>query len=167
MKTGWIILGGIVIVGGAGAYYYYKQQIKALQRLDFKIIGYKIISISENSATIQLTVRVTNPSVFEVQVQDFYVDVYLNNEKISNLVPVNPFIVPSKNISGQPSYNDANIIVNFSPRQVFLDALGLATDFLNKKDLPIRVVGSARLKSSFITLTVPVEYDTTVKELLS
>mgnify|MGYP001573830500 FL=1 len=167
MKKGWLILGGAIVVGGAYAYYYYNEQIGALKNLDFKVIGYKIITANLDKASIQLTIRLTNRSVFEVKVEDFFVDVYLDEKKISDLQPVAPFLIPSKDLNGKPSYSDANIIVEFSPRQLGLDAIGFISGYLNKKDMNIRVVGSAKLKSAFVTLPVPVEYNTTLKEILS
>lgn len=167
MKYGWMIAGGVLLVGGASGYYYYTEQIKALKELDFGIVGYKLISATLDEAKIQLTIRLINKSAFEVKVLDFFVDVYLDDKKLSNLQPVAPFLVPSKDFSGKASYSDANIIVTFSPKLIGLNALTLATNYLSKKDMHIRVVGSAKLKSSFVTLTVPVEYNTTLNEILS
>lgn len=169
MKAGWLIAGGVILIGGGVAgYYYYTGQIKALKELDFKIVGYKLITATIDKSEIQLTIRLINKSAFEVKVEDFFVDVYLDNKKISTLIPVEPFLVPSKDFkTGQSSYSDAKIIVTFSPRLVGLDALGFITNYLNKKDMDIRVVGSAKLKSSFVNLTVPIEYDTTLKEIIS
>ena len=168
MKAGWAIVGGVLVIGGIGAYYYYTQQIKALKELGFKIVGYKVLgNATLDQAQIQLTIRLMNKSAFEVKVEDFFVDVYLDDKKISNLQPVDPFIIPSKDYNGNASYSDANIIVTFSPRVVGLNALSLLINYLNKKDMAVRIVGSAKLKSAFVQLTVPVEYDTTIQEMLS
>ena len=168
MKYGWAIAGGVILIGGAGAYYYYTGQIKAIKELEFQIVGYKVVGIATlDEAKIQLTIRLINKSAFEVKVLDFFVDVYLDDKKISNLEPVEPFLVPSKDFSGKPNYSDANIIIKFSPKLLGLNALGFITNYLTKKDMNIRVVGSAKLKSSFVTLTVPVEYNTTLTEILS
>lgn len=168
MKISWWIAGGVVLIGGSAAgYYYYTGQIKALKELDFKIVGYKIISVTLDQAVVQLTIRLINKSAFEVKVEDFSVDVYLDNKKVSNIEPVEPFIIPSKDYNGNASYSDANINVKFSPKLIGLDALSIATNYLSKKDMNIRIVGSARLKSSLVTLTVPIEYDTTLQEILS
>lgn len=167
MKYGWMITGGVLLIGGVAGYYYYTGQIKALKGLEFKIVGYKIITATLDKASIELTIRLFNKSAFEVKVLDFFVDVYLDDKKISTLQPVDQFLVPSKDLNGNPSYSDAKIIVTFSPKLIGLDALGFITNYLNKKDMNIRVIGSAKLKSSFVTLTVPIEYDTTLKEILS
>lgn len=159
MKTAIIIL-ATVILGGVG-YYYYKD-IQLLENITYQLIGINLQNVSPTLTTVTLDLRLFSQSTINAQVQALFLDVYINNTKVGSVQQVAPFIIPAM------GYADAELNVNISPELLLGDALNLLTSGIaTGSNGAVMVVGYAKVKSSFLTITVPFNYTTTIAALMA
>jgi LEA14-like dessication related protein len=108
-----------------------------------------------------IKINFTNNSDIEVAVNEFLLDFYFNGEYIGYLQDTTPFIIPIRNstpISFEFTLNPQLILSNISDILLFS---------VKAKDATFSVRGKAKVKSGFISTTMPIEFDTTIKEILS
>jgi hypothetical protein len=164
-NVGAILLGSVAVITGS-LLYYFKKQADLIALFQYKILAVKIDSFDPQLITGKVTILFTSISSIEITINEFYLDFYFDGNKVGFIQDVTPFIVPAAigNTSGQAqipfaySLNPQLVIGNVS------DILGYT---LKQKDASISLRGYASVKSGFIKATIPITYDTTIKELLS
>lgn len=159
MRSGTIILLLLGLIGVGGVLYYYQAQIKALEDLSFQLISINVGSITEQSAQINIVLRLSSDSTVNAQVTGLSVDVYVAGQKVGNIADAQPFIIPAK------GYSDAPLTLTVSPQLLIGNAVSLLTNFSTQGDLAITLVGYVAIKEGFVTLSVPFSYDTTFKQI--
>lgn len=160
MSKGAIILTvALVVLGGVGFYYF--KEIQLIQNITYQLIGFNVSNLSESVSTVTLDLRLFSQSTIDAEVEALFLDVYLDNVKLGSVQQVAPFLIPAR------GYSDAQLLVNFSPALLVGDALNLLTGTALSGDMAVQVLGYAKIKSSFLTLTIPFTYSTTAKELMA
>ncbi len=156
-----VIITSIVLVVGGGAYYYYTRQINMLENLEYKGTGLQIITMTEDLVVVTLRLRITSKSTLEAVITDLNLDFYLNDIKLANVVDDKKIVIPAK------GYSDVDLKISFSPKEIRQDFVTLASYFIQTSDANIKLNGYAKVKSAFITLRLPFEYETTLREFMA
>jgi LEA14-like dessication related protein len=107
-----------------------------------------------------ISVLFTSQADIEVEIKAFYLDFYFNENKVGYLEEASAFIIPAKGNS------TIDLEFTLNPQLVIGNAVDIIDYTLNSKDANIYISGFARLKSGFINVTLPIEYNTTLRELL-
>lgn len=155
-----LILGGVGVIGYA-LYRYYLKQIDFLKNITYQVTGVKIKSVTSNQVSMDITTRIYNASNVEAVVKEMYLDVLLNGIRVGNVNEVKDILVlPQKT-------TDVTFNFTFSPRVIGKNALDLISLSVAAKDITIELKGYTRVKSSFITSTIPFEYSNNLKAFLN
>jgi LEA14-like dessication related protein len=156
-----ILIGGAVLAVAGSLYMYYKNQVNLLQQLSYTPVGVRFDSISLDKAVVMVQIRIDSNSRLEALIERLSLDIYLNGFKAGHVTELKPLLIPAK------GYSIVNLKVEFSPKELGQNIVSLAGDFYRQKDMRIGLKGEAKVKSSFIRTTIPVDYTTTVKELMT
>jgi hypothetical protein len=164
MKTRNIV--GLSILGGVGVfayalYAYVKKQATLLESYDYKILDFKIGTFDLQAVKGEISILFTSNSDVEVLIQEFYLDFYFNSEKVGYLEDATSFVIPARGSAIIP------LKYTLNPQLVLGNVTDIISYSFNQKDAAISVRGYARLKSGFIKATLPIEYNTTIKEIMS
>lgn len=154
-----LILAGVGVIGYS-LYRYYTKQINFLKNITYKVIGLKINSISASQISLDITTKIFNASNVEATVKEMYLDILINGVRVGQVNEVKDILIlPSK--SSDISFNFA-----FSPRLIGQNIVELLTSSVLSKDVVIDINGYVRVKSSFISTTLPFEYKNNIKNIL-
>lgn len=158
MRKVYIGLGVVGVLGlGYALFRYLKTQSLLLQDYTYKIVGVKIKKVSKNELTFDLVIRFFSKSDVEATVNNLYLDIFVEGTNVGFISETNSFVIPAKGNSDIP------LEFSFNPQLVFKSALGLILTGVQKKDIAFGIKGKANIKSGFISTTIPIEYNSTVK----
>jgi LEA14-like dessication related protein len=147
------------LMGGLGylAWRFYSRQKQLLEQYEVRPLGVKVIKWKPDVATVEFTVRITNKAAIEATVTSMYADVYLMDQFMGNLENSGGVVIPAHGSS------DAKMQITFAPQQVLKNAVSAIGVLLQTKDIPYRLKGYAKIKSSFIAVSVPFDYKGNLK----
>jgi LEA14-like dessication related protein len=97
----------------------------------------------------------------EIVVKNFIVNFYMNGVPVGYVEDTSEFIVPARNQSIIP------FAYTLDPQVVFSNLLAIITNSINSGDETFEVKGFAKVKSGFITVSLPIEYKTTLREIMA
>lgn len=155
-----LVLGGVAGFGYA-LYAYAKRQASLLQDYTYRIVDFTMDEFDLKKIKGKISVLFSSKSDVEVVVQSFILDFYFNGKKVGYIEDNTEFVIPAKGATTIPF----NYTLN--PQLIFTNAVDIVSYALRQKDASISVRGFAKLKSGFISATLPISYDTTIKEILS
>lgn len=154
-----LILGGIGVIGYA-LYRYYMKQINFIKDITYQVIGLNIKSITANQVSLDITTRIYNASNVEATVKEMYLDFFVNGVRVGNVNEVKDILIlPTK--TTDVSFNFA-----FNPRLISKNILEIISPSATSKNVIFDVKGYIRVKSSFITTSIPFEYQNNLKSLI-
>ena len=156
---------GVGILGGLGAfvyafYAYAKKQAALLDNYTWKILDLTFDSYDLQAVKGKIKILFTSQSDVEVVIEKFVMNFYFNGAQVGYVEDDTPFILPARGtapISFQYTLN---------PQLVFGNITDIVNYALNKQDAAISLRGFASLKSGFVSATLPITYDTTLKCVL-
>lgn len=154
-----LIFGGLSVIGIA-LYRYYKKQIDFLKDITYQVIGFKVVSISLDKVSLDIKARIFNASNVEATVKEMYLDVFINRVKVGNVNEVKDILImPTKS-------TDISFNFSFSPKLIGLNIVELISSSVNSKDLILRLEGYVKMKSGFLSASLPFEYENNLKSYL-
>ena len=159
-KVGWVIVGGVAAFGIA-LYAYVRKQAMLLENYTYKIVDLKIETFDLQKIKGKISVFFGSQADIEVLVEEFYLDFYFNNEKVGYLQDDTKFVIPAKGSTVIP------LGFTLNPQIIFSNATDIFAYTFSKKDAAISIRGFAKLRSGFISATLPIEYDSTIREILA
>ena len=159
MKKAEFIVGGLSLFGFA-IYRYFKYQADLLQKYEWKISGIKIKKFSLNEIALDLTIRFTSKADLEAKVNKIYLDLFLEGKNVGFLKEEKSFIIPAR------GSHDITLFVSVNPQIVFKNITDIVLGISKSKDIKFKVDGYADISSGFISTTLPIKYETTLKEYL-
>jgi len=159
VKKTLLYVGGISILAYA-IYRYIKVQTGLLQDFTYKIIGFQIQKFNKDQLSFTVKIRFTNKSSIEATVNKLYTDVFLDGKNIGYITEVRQFIIPAKGSS------DIDLYFQIQPKDILVNAVDLLLGLAKNKDFILSLRGTAKVSSGFITTTIPVVYDTSLKQYL-
>ena len=154
------ILGGVAMFGYA-IYRYVKVQADLLKNFSYQIMDFGIQQLDAQIIKGTLSVLFKSDADIEIVVKSFIVNFYLNGVPIGYIEDTKEFIVPANNQTIIPfSYT-------LDPQILMSNIIGIIDQSIQTRDETFEVSGFAKIKSGFITLSLPVEYKTTLKEIIA
>jgi LEA14-like dessication related protein len=154
-----LIISGLGVIGYA-LFRYYKKQIDFVKDIQYTISGLKIINIAKEDVTLEIFLKVYNASNVEAKVTEIFLDVMMNGTKVGAINESNEFtIMPTQT-------TDVSYKFSFNPSLVIKNIVNILTLTVALKDVVIQADGYMKVKSGFLSTTVPFTYENTLKKLL-
>jgi len=154
-----LIISGLGVIGYA-LFRYYKKQIDFVKDIQYTISGLKIVNIAKEDVTLEIFLKVYNASNVEAKVTEIFLDVMMNGTKVGSINESSEFtIMPTK--TTEVSYK-----FSFNPSLVIKNIVNILTLTVALKDVVIVADGYMKVKSGFLSTTVPFTYQNTLKNLL-
>lgn len=154
-----LVFGGLAVIGVA-LYRYYKKQIDFLKDITYQVVGFRVVSISLDKVSLDIKARIFNASNVEATVKEMYLDVLINGVKVGNVNEVKDILImPTKS-------TDISFNFSFSPKLIGMNIVELISSSVNSKDLLLKLEGYVKMKSGFISASLPFEYENNLKSYL-
>lgn len=154
-----LLASGIGIIGYA-LYRYYKKQGDLLSNYTYKVIGIKISSITTESIILDITTRITNNSNVSATVTEIYLDALVNGQNVANINEVKDIFVKANGDS------DFTFRLSISPKLVLGNIVNIVTLSATTKDLILDLNGYIKIKSGFLSVSLPFTYQNNLKSLI-
>lgn len=153
------------IIGGVGVlaysiYHYIKKQTDLIQKFSYKIIGINIKDFDLSLIKGTISILFTSQADIEVEVKAFFLTLFFNGKEVGYIEEASSFIIPAK------ATNTIDLDFTLNPQLIIGNAVDLIEYSTRMKDADIYIKGIAKLKSGFINVALPIEYSTTLSELL-
>ena len=159
MKKLLFIVGGLSVLG-YGLYRYFKTQGDLLNKFTWKVSGFKVINLSLTELSANVDFLFTSVADIEAKVEKLYLDLYINNVNVGFVSEDKSFIIPARGSSTIP------IHVSINPKVVLSNLIDLTFGSAKNKDVMFKLNGFANVKSGFISTTLPITYETSIKQYL-
>ena len=154
------IIGGITLFGYA-IYRYVRVQADLLKNFTYQIMDFGIQQIDTQIVKGTLSVLFKSDADIEIVVKTFIVNFYLNGVPVGYIEDTKEFIVPANNQTIIPfSYT-------LDPQVLMSHLAGIISQSIQTGDEIFEVRGFANVKSGFITVSLPIEYKTTLAEIMA
>jgi hypothetical protein len=165
-----LILLGLLGVSGV-VVYYYERQAQLLKELTFQLISFNVIGASDDLVKTQFTMRIFSKSTLDANVNNLALDVYINGIKLATATS-DPFVIPAivksttPGVPDLPGYSDVAMKVDFSPKLLVGNLAGLLVGITSMQDFTIHIIGYVEIQEAFLRISVPVDYPTTLQQIL-
>jgi hypothetical protein len=153
-----LVASGIGIIGIA-IYRYYKKQADLLTNYTYKVIGIKIVSVTLDNIALDITTRITNNSNVSATVKEIYLDAYINGQNVATINEVKDIFVRANGNS------DFTFRVTVIPKLVLGNIVNIVSLTTALKDLYLNLDGYIKVRSGFLTLSLPFKYQNNIKSL--
>jgi LEA14-like dessication related protein len=154
-----LIVSGLGVIGYA-LFRYYKKQIDFVKDIQYTISGLKIVNIAKEDVTLEIFLKVYNASNVEAKVTEIFLDVIMNGTKVGSINESTEFTIKPTQTT-EVSYK-----FSFNPSLVIKNIVNILTLTVALKDVVIVADGYMKVKSGFLSTTVPFTYQNTLKNLL-
>ena len=154
-----LIVSGLGVIGYA-LFRYYKKQIDFVKDIQYTISGLKIVNIAKEDVTLEIFLKVYNASNVEAKVTEIFLDVIMNGTKVGTINESTEFTIKPTQTT-EVSYK-----FSFNPSLVIKNIVNILTLTVALKDVVIVADGYMKVKSGFLSTTVPFTYQNTLKNLL-
>ncbi len=145
-------------LAGFALYRYFKIQADLLSQYEYKILGISVKKATPTELSFDIKMRFISKSNIEANVQRIYLDVIVEGKNVGYVTQVEPFIIPAN------AFSDITLAFSFNPQVVMKNIVEIVLNSASKKDMQFGVNGFAKIKSGFIGATIPIKYDTTIKQ---
>lgn len=156
--TATAIVGGIAIFGYA-LYKYFAKQVDLLKEFNWKVLDFSLDVLDLQVIKGVIKFRFSSIADVELTISKFYLDVYINGDRVGYIEDVDTFIIPSK------GYTDIPFSYTIDPQYVIKNIVDIIAYSTKRKDAIITFDGYAKISSGFISATVPIKSDCSVKNL--
>jgi LEA14-like dessication related protein len=153
------ILGGLGIIGYA-LYRYYRVQVQFLQDITYQVVGIGVRNLNVNEVTLDITAKIYNASNVEATVKEMYLDMFVNGIKVGNVNEIKDILI----LPNQTSL--VSFSLTFNPRLIAGNVVNIVSLTTMLKDVIFTLKGYVKVQSSFITTTIPFEYENNMKSLI-
>jgi LEA14-like dessication related protein len=154
-----LVASGIGIIGYA-IYRYYKKQADLLTNYTYKVVGINIGSITTENIVLDVTTRITNNSNVSATITEIYLDAYINGQNVANINEVKDIFVKANGDS------DFTFRLSISPKLVLGNLVNIVTLSSAIKDLILNLDGYIKIKSGFLSVSLPFKYQNNIKSLI-
>jgi Late embryogenesis abundant protein len=145
---------------GFALYRYFKVQADILKNFTWKVSAFKIVKLSKTEISIDVTFLFSSSADIEAKIQKLYLDIIVQGKNVGFIAEDKPFIIPAHGSSSVPLH------ISINPKSILTDVVSLVLGISKEKDVSFGLSGYANVKSGFISTTIPIKYDTTLKQYL-
>jgi LEA14-like dessication related protein len=160
VKKALFILGGLGLLG-FGVYKYFKTQVATLSNFTWKVTKFKILKISLSELSIDVNFLIHSDADLEAKVNKLYLDLYLQGKNVGYISEEKGFVIPAKGSADIPLH------ISISPQSILKNIIDVTLGSVKNKDVMFKLNGFANIKSGFISTTLPITYETSIKQYLS
>jgi LEA14-like dessication related protein len=153
------ILSGLIIIGYS-LFRYYRKQVDFLKDITYQIVGVGIRNISLSEVTLDISAKIFNASNVEATVKEIYLDVLMNGVKVGNINEIKDILI----LPSQTSV--VSFSFSFNPRLIAGNIVNILSLTTMLKNVIFTLQGYVKVQSSFITTTIPFEYENNLKNLI-
>lgn len=150
---------GLGVIGYA-LYRYYLKQLDFLKDIQYKITGVRIVNVQKGDVTLEIIMDVYNASNVDATISEIFLDVTMNGIKVGSINESQEFSIKSTSTT-QVRYN-----FTFNPSLIIKNIVNIAALTLSLKDINFVADGYLKVRSGFISTTIPFTYQNTLKNLL-
>lgn len=143
-----------ILVFAVGRYFYIQK--KLLDQNDIKFKTFKINSVNKNTIDLNVVVELINNSDIAATCEAFYLEVFLDTEKIGVIQREETFDYPAK------SSIAIDLSTTFQTGYIISNAVDIIMNLINRKEVKIRIEGFAKIKSGFVSATIPINNEKVV-----
>lgn len=155
-KTIIAIVGGLALIGGS-VYAYFKKQADLLMDFDWKILDIGFDTVNLNLVKGKVKFRFFNKADIQIVVTSFYMNMFVNGEKVGYIEDSGEFVIPAK------GYNDITFSYTLNPQFILKNVTNIIAYATKKKDATITLQGDVKLRSGFVRASVPINCDCSMK----
>ena len=159
MKKALLIFGGLSVLG-YGLYRYFKKQTEIIKDFQWKVSGFNIAKLTLTELSINVSILFTSKADLEAKVNKLYLDVFVEGKNVGFVGEDKSFIIPANGSTTIPLH------ISINPQAIFRNIFDVTLLVAKSKDLRFKLDGYANINSGFISTTVPVTYETTIKEYM-
>jgi hypothetical protein len=159
MKKALLIISGLGVLG-YGLYRYFKYQSKLLMEYSWKFVGLRIFKITFNEISLEIKFQFTSKANIQAKIEKMYFDLYIDGVNVGFISDTTPIIIPANGTSIVP------LMVSINPKSVLGNIVGLGAGYGVNKDFKLKMDGYANIRSGFISVTLPITYEISLKEFL-
>jgi len=142
----------IALFGSIGAaYLYFKRQLELALNYEYDVDSFKILKLNQEEMDVQLTLKITNKSDFEVEINAYDIEILYNNVKILRILSQEKFIIKGK------STFEIKTINNIIFKEVKEVMMPFILNVIQKKPLNVTLKGF--LKCKFLNLPYSLNFD--------
>jgi hypothetical protein len=123
-------------------------------------MGVNFDSYSLQAVKGKVEILFTSKSDVEVQIQKFVMTFYFNGAEVGYIEDTTPFIIPARGTA------PINFSFTLNPQLIFGNVTSIINYALQKEDASVSLRGFASIKSGFVSATLPITYDSTIKCIL-
>jgi LEA14-like dessication related protein len=153
------ILSGLIIIGYS-LFRYYRKQVDFLKDITYQIVGVGIRNISLSQVTLDISAKIYNASNVEATVKEIYLDVMMNGIKVGSVNEIKDILI----LPSQTSV--VSFSFSFNPRLIAGNLINILSLTTMLKNVIFTLQGYVKVQSSFITTTIPFEYENNLKNLI-
>lgn len=139
---------------------YFKMQQDLLSKFSYRVTALRFNKISGDLVTVEVSIKFMSIADLEAKVLGVYLDVLVDNAKVGFISNENAFVIPAHGSS------NIDLTVTFSPINILRTILRTGISGATKNDVGLAIDGFARLKSGFLSTTLPVKYSTSLQQFL-
>lgn len=163
MKKGIVLAAILSGVGlfGYSIYRFYTKQIALLKDFKWDIIDLKVKEFSLTLIKGVVTFKFESVSDIEITVKKIYLEFSVNGQKVGYINEISDFVVPAR------GFNNIPLEFTLNPQYVLKDIVSIVTTTAQQKDAFINLNGTVDVKSGFVSATVPVNFDYSLKEMMA
>lgn len=154
--TALAIVGGISIFGYA-LYRYFTKQIDLLKEFTWKVVDFSFDVADLKTIKGIIKFRFGSIADLELIVSRFYLDVFVNGDRVGYIEDSETFIIPAN------GYTDIPFSYTINPQLVLKNVVDIILSSTKLNDAIITFEGYAEVKSGFISATVPIKTNCSVK----
>lgn len=156
--TALAIVGGISLFGYA-IYKYFVNQVNLLKEFSWKVIDFSFDVADLQVIKGVIKFRFASIADLELTISKLYLDVYINGDRVGYVEDVNTFIIPAR------GYNDIPLAYTIDPQYLIKNLVDIVVYSTKLKDAIITFDGYAQVKSGFISATIPIKSNCSVKNM--
>lgn len=150
-----LIVGGVGLIAYAG-YSYYTIQTNLLENSNYQITDITVEAVTLSTLQLNISVEFDNNSSINVTIQQLYLDIYLNGTNVGNVQQVIQSSILPKSSTTIPLIANVSFSKSFdTAKDTISGLLGLG----GSKDVDIKAVGTASIKSGLVSTSVPLSFE--------
>ncbi len=160
MKEKYLAWGGVLSgLGFLG--WYVSKQIRYSQKLEYKVSGYKLISIGLNGARIDLQLTLSNKGRLEIFVKKLKLNIFSEGNFLATIYAGQGItVLPKKE-------TETSVQILLNPKVLLQSTGNIILNIGDEgwKNIPLTIDGSATIAQGVVPFFIPIKYSFKISDL--